>query len=223
MRYWDLETNERAALTTEQVKACCLVELMEAGVLQPEPPDLVDEETVEVERETFFAPKEPGTYGDSFGICFPTADEAAQFVALKPMKVESNWRVGSDHKYAKPLAELEIAALRLMTEADYVRLSSDLQRVESAKTANKKARDEFNKATAAVSKATEGLWDDWHECRAHVAAIAKVRADFAEYTKLCEGNETSARVFLLKIHERALIDEALGEAFTDEPEPEVEA
>jgi len=223
MRYWDLTAEERAALTQEQIEAMCRVELMEAGVLSPDPPDLVDEAAVAVETTTYFAPKQSGTYGDNFGIAFETAEQAAQFCALKPLKIHREWRVGSEHQYAKPLTnDLEVSPVELMTEADYNRKSADLQRAHEAKEANSKARREYEKAMEAVSKATEGVWSDWHDCRAVVRELNKIRADFKEYAEMCGGDETKARFFLGKAYCADRITEAIGapEPMADEPAPE---
>jgi len=211
MRYWDLTTEERAALTEEDLRSMCRVEMMERGVVNPKPPTLVDEAAIATETTTYYAPKQGGAYGDMFGIAFETPEQAAAFVALKPMKLHSEWRVGSDHKYAKPLTnDLEIAPVELMTEADYNRQSADLQRVHEAKEANGKARREYEMAMDAVNKATEGIWSDWHNCCAVVRELEKIRADFKEYTQMCKGDAQMARVFLLKAYSADRVDEAIG-------------
>lgn len=217
-RYWDLNDEEKAALSQEDIEALCKVELMENGVLRPGPPVLEDETPIEIDTRTYYRPK-VSDYA-YLGVAFETADQAAAFVNLKPVKVEENYRAG-DRKYAAPSSEMVIEPIELMSEADFNRLRVDIERVQEAKTKNATARREYDAAIAKTREATEGVWEDWHRCRNRVRDLEKIRADFTEYVELCAGNEGTAFKFLLKAHGRGDIEDALGKVRCDSLEPDL--
>lgn len=211
-RYWDLKDNERAALSEEDVRALCRVELMEQGILEPKPVERRDVNPPELEMDTYY-------HVDGFDdLLFSSAVDVEAFLLLKPFRRGHDYRVGygKESYFAQPL-EGDVVNHMYPRQEVFVQHISDLEQAKEAREANQKAQREFESTMEAVREATGGIWEDWHRCRNHVANLQNVRDTFHEYLQICNGNWRAASVFLEKVHDRKLCREALGDQFDPEP------
>jgi hypothetical protein len=215
--YFDLTKAERGALTEDQVRVYCNAALMEAGVVQPTEPILVDETPPEVPKARRFVPKRSGRYStpESFGLAFKTNEDAEAFIDLvaRAEVVENDWEAGID--YLRPIDGLISEQVSMVTAANHVKHKAELEQAKSAKAANTKARDEYAKALRVVTDNTEGIWSDYRECVEWSASLAEVRTTFLEYCKITGDNEAAALEFLLKAYDRERIDAALEKDFVE--------
>lgn len=211
-RYWDLERQERAELTEEQVRAFLEVELMEKGVRKIDPPKLRDVEEIDLSATGFFAVEYDGKYStkSETDLVFRDLESAAAFIALAPLETDYDYDVGSEHKYAKPMTGMAVKPVEMCAEHDVMNEKTNLTARKAAKEANATAQGEYDKACRAVREATSGVWDDWGECQEWAANIAAVNATFEEYTSRT-GNDSQALYFLLKAYDEDVIKDALGE------------
>jgi hypothetical protein len=211
-RYWDKTQQERAAMTREQVQAYLDVELMEQGVAKVDPPQLQEVVAVDLEKVVYFQVSYKGEYGDrtDTDILFETVEQARQFIELCPLRRDSRYEYGWDHKYAIPMREMAIKKIELPSESAVANMASVLKRNKAAEEANTKARNAYNKAIKAVEEATAGVWHDWEECREKERQAAKIYATLDEYIRLCDGNRETALRFLGKLYDSEQIAEAFA-------------
>lgn len=208
-RYWDLSEQERAKLTTEQVEAMLVVELMEKGVVKVEKPTLEPVEEIKLGKTGYFEIQRRGEYGMT-GTCllFTDAVKAKAFIELQPLWEDSRYEYGHDRKFAMPGRELTIKSVELPTELEVVNMAGIISKNKAAEEANKTKLAEYTKAIKAVDDAVKGVWDDWHTCRAKARDAAKVKDTLIEYLGLCDGNTTAALAFLGKAFDEERIAEA---------------
>lgn len=223
-RYWDKTEQERAAMTREQVQAYLDVELMEQGVAKVDPPQLQEVVAVDLEKVIYFQVSYKGEYGDTdTDILFETVEQARQFIELCPLKRDSRYEYGWDHKYAIPMREMTIKKVELPSEIAVANMASILKRNKAAEEANTKARNAYNKAIKAVEEATAGVWNDWEYCREKERQAAKIYATLDEYIRLCDGNRETALRFLGKLFSADEIAEAAAWRGDDAIQPEAAA
>lgn len=217
-RYWDLTREEKAQLGEDDVKALCRVEIMEKGVVDPKPPELLSEEAPTPKTKTVFDVLRKSDYsyqdGESLGFVFETIEQAQTVVDFEPLRVFNDYSTKT--RYVKPCHELRVQPREIAEEADVERLRVDLEKAAANKAANEKAKDEYQKQVKAVRDATSGIWEDWHEARGRELELKKIRDTYREYRELCGGDEALARTFLLKAYPREDCAEALpGEDFAE--------
>jgi hypothetical protein len=206
--YWDYSEKERAALSHDQVSDLLKFELMDKGVLKPESPELLDEELPEIRKTQFFRVTHAGRYSrEPFDIAFATVENAQAFMALKPMRILSEWQYPGD--FVKPSGELQIEVVELPTEQDHVAHRPRLAECKANKERNDKAKDEYNKAIKAVDDACDGIWEDFRDMQASDRSHRKVLEVWDQYVADCNGEEEIAFRFLQK----AFVEDRIAEAF----------
>lgn len=226
--YWNLDDEEKAELTSDQVEAFCKVECMEQGIIIPDPPELMDEEMPVVPTKEMFEIAKPSRYSyrsepEKTGILFETAEKAQAFIKLRPTFKEQDY--DADVHYVKQQVELFIISSEIVEEQEVEKHRIVLSQVKGAKDKNATAKQEFAKAITDSKKATKGIWENWHLCRDEKEAKEKVRATFDKYAEMCDGDEEIARKFLvkatgIKICREAFPDQA--DLFIEEPAAEKE-
>lgn len=209
-RYWNLSEQDRAALTSEQVKAFLDVELMEKGVTKVPSPEYQPIESVDIPKSQFFEVLHKGEYSQTTtGFAFTTHEEAIAFVALRPHSIESKWEYGSGNKFIVQAKELVIAPVSLPTEHAMAEAAVVLKRNEAARRANDTLSNKHAEAMRAIEDATKGVWDDWNECRRKACRCTEVANTRQEYIALCQGDATLAETFLTKAYDSERISEAI--------------
>ena len=209
--YWDYSDKERSELTEQQVTSLLDVEMMEKGVLKPVPPILAPISTPDSigVRRQYFGVKGKGKYGsdESLGICFETVEQAVAFLALKPLKEDYEYDVGSDYRYAKPVSEMAIETSELFAYETIMAAQSGLKKNKAARDENSRLQSEYQKACDTANKVTEKVWENWHKVRATRSELSRVVATFKEYETLT-GKRNLALTFLAKIFNQETIQEA---------------
>lgn len=208
--YWDYEPAERAAMTEEQVRDLCKFELMKQGVLQPMMPKALDETVPPIAVFPVFVLEIGGR--ELEGICFDS-EEAAQAVIAAGFRItKSDYRAGyGEHaNYSAPRPQ-DVSILRRLRpdETTFKQNLRLLEQAHKAKEANAKARTEFEQGMAKADAALQGVWEDWHEQRAVLLRVQKVRDTYTEYLGMCNGVASVARQFLAKVYKREEIEGAL--------------
>jgi hypothetical protein len=201
--YFDFTTAERSALTREQVQALCAVALMQQGIIDPKQPATFDEPMPVVTKVTRYRVLSDRT---ALAGLYETMEQARRAVDLQPTEGESkylggNWRTSL--MVEKPRgAILTVEAVEVVTSDEYARTQSALDAWGNLKAATEKAQETYRQARASTDKATADIWKDWHELQARNGRLEEARAKFAEYVRLCNGDEVIARRFLTQLVEK---------------------
>ena len=223
--YWDHSNQERANLKREDVERLLDFELMEKGVLKPQPPKLAEiQKSPAGERTNYYTLSVTGKYGSSehLSVCFETIEAANAFLGLKPFVRDYEYEIGSDHPYSKPVNPTAIEVEPLYTQEAIVAFKSQLKDRKAAIEHNAKLTAEYNKAVTEADKVTEGVWSDWHDQVDIKNKCQRVVNTYLEYLKMTEGNIQLAVKFLEKAHTCAVVNSA-REWFPDQiPTPAVQ-
>ncbi len=205
IRYWDHSEKERAALTEDQIKAMLTVEMMEKGVLNPGPsPELSTPKQADLPKTTFYRPTCESYYGKP-NVLFTTMEDAQAFVALKPRAWQRDYQADTD--YAIGAKTLSVEVIELPEEDVITTRREELRRIHAENEANKKKIEAHAEAVKKADKVTDGVWDDWHECKGKGREYGRVIATFNSYASLADGNEATARKFLAKAYpEQTIVD-----------------
>ena len=205
----ELSIQDRAALTMDHVRAYCAQELMEKGVLVPVPPEILDETTPDVPTPTFFEPSYDTGYTPPLCIAFDTPEQAKAFLELGPRSIGIQYPL--ETKYEEPMSGTKIAPVELCRETDFLALKVKLTEAGANKTANTKAREEFNKAQRMADDAVSWIWEKYREAQLAVRKIERVVETFDEYLVMTNGNMITARAFLVKAHSEETVQAAIGD------------
>ncbi len=202
--YWDYTDQERANFTEDQVRSLLDVELMEKGVLKPQPPVLQPLTTLDSlgGRVKYYGVSATGKYGssDDFGVVFETIEQAEAFIALKPMKSDYDYQVGTNHQYTIPMRQPSIQVKEFYSFETINACKSELKKNAAAAEANSKAQSEYNTAVDAADKVTQGVWNDWHAQRNVKSSMERIVATYRDYLKLAGDDRNIALSFLEKAY-----------------------
>ena len=207
-RYWNLSEKERAALTREQVTAFLDVELMEKGVSKVVAPELEPIEDVKPRSKRIYGIQCKGDYSspDVLEIAFETVEDAEAFIKLNPLLVKTSYPLDiTEYRF---MADIAVMPRDVPGAHDLSAIKGPLEKAKAAKDANAKRLREYDAAIKVANEATQGVWNDWHECREKQAHAAKVFRTLDEYTGLCAGNAELAKTFLAKVYDADAIKAA---------------
>lgn len=207
--YWDLSESERASLSQEDVLRYVDAELMLKGVLKVKPPALEEEPAMPEEDARVYVVRTKGKYGKSeMGCAFATIEAANAFIALKPLRLESDWLGQESVSFVAPGSEFEIAEVAVYTETLKNAAHADLKRASTIRQNNEKLRQEHATALRAQEEALRGMWEDWVACREAEAKLRAVADTFEDYKRTADGDSSVASAFLAKVYPPDLINEA---------------
>jgi hypothetical protein len=193
--YWELSEQERAALTREDVSRYLDAELMTKGVLKVSAPAYQAEPTIPAPTATVFeAVHETGYGGPS--VAFSSVEAAQAFVALGPLSVDHDYKADVDS--VSPYRSLVVRTRSVYSRDQVAARAVDMSRLKEVRDDNERRRVEYEASVKAQDRALDGLWADWHACRAKAERIAKLEATRAEYRKLA-GDAETAEIFLGKV------------------------
>lgn len=200
-RYWDMSERDRAALTTDQVEAMMVVELMEKGVIKVEAPTLREIPELPLKHRTVFIVENGnGRYGsrEDCGFCWDTIEQAQAFVATMPSKIDSDYQVGSHLQFAKPTRNLAIKQIEICDEQEILNHKAKLSKIEKDKEFNREAMSAHEKALTAQREAGKDVWEDYYRCGELSRKYAKIAAVMKDYVTTCNGDVSMASKFLGK-------------------------
>jgi len=208
--YWDLTKQQRVRLTRDEVEAFCDQELMQAGVLRPDPWDETESPLMpELGTDAFF---EVG------GVIFKTLEQAQAFLDLAPMKSEYDYSTGYDYKYVVPISS-SVETKSFYRQDSLLANQAALAKVNSRKEARRAKAEEYEAAHKKIAEATIALLSDYDTCLDYARQAAKIQATFDEYLTMCDGDEALAKSFLAKVFEQEEVDFAEKWQSADEPAP----
>lgn len=203
-RYWDLSEKQRSELTEEQVEAMLVVEKMEKGVFDPEPPQLQPIEECPAPDVTMYGPKARYSKPD---LVFVSPEDAAKF-SVKACRVESEYIGGQSICVLGAEGDMEIEAVHLYSREAFLKYRSLLEKNGSAKKHNEAEQAKFNEAKKKLDTAVSGVWSNYWECQSKSRDCKKVIETFEEYTRICDGDHLKAFTFLGKAFDDCEIREA---------------
>ena len=206
--YWNLSDSERAALSESQVEALCQVELMEKGVLPPKELVLLPEEPVPLKTTALFGIEVPDQYGTyrPIPVAFATAEDATKFLECGPFERVSDWR---QPEFYKVLGEgvAKVVSVSLASAPEVARRKSELDKLQSNKEANEKARREHRDSVDKAKKALEGLWEDYRRCQQDAASLQYAKDTWKKYLEMSGGDAGIARAFFRKAFSEEVTNE----------------
>lgn len=210
-RYWDLTEKERAALTEENLKKFIDFELMEKGVVKVTVPILAEEEMIQLNKRMFFSVTGQNTreYGSTdFGALFEKIEDAQAFAALRPMKKEYEYSVGSEYYFAKPYDNYSINQVEIYTESEVMANKAILDRNAEIRKQNEAERKRTKEEVKAMKDATHGLYEDLYACKRKASRCQTIIDTFNSYLLLTNGDEQIAARFLSRAYSVEDIEEA---------------
>lgn len=217
--YWDMEERDRAKLTRDDVLRYVDAELMMKGVLAVPSLVLVEEPAVTLAKNTLYR-VDLGAY-DRFDVAFVTEEAARAFLRLQPVRVRSDWQLGSENYFTESMQETGIRTEELPTRATIQDAKGAMQEQKAAKDENDRRRKAHEEQTKKVDDALKGLWEDWHACRAKADRVARVTATFQKYVTMAGSDAVAAR-FLRQAFTRSELEETeawTGTKFPSTPGP----
>ena len=214
-RYWDYTEKERAEMTMEHVEALLSAELMAAGVVRVECPEMLPTEMPVIPGKTYYAVK--SGYSTVRGIGFRNADEAAEAVKLM-VPLDSDYIGGSDFcRESDRSDKISIEPIIVHLRSDIANYRSAVEKAAANKTANEAATNKYIEESKAVEGVLSGVWEDYRNCQRKLAELNKVIATFDEYVGICDGDDQKALVFLAKAFPSPRITEAMSWAGREMP------
>lgn len=205
-RYWDFDETQRALMTREQIEAFTAVQLMEKGIIKPDPlPPMEDcPKPPELETELWY---------ECAGNLFRTHEQAVAFLGLDPHKKSYYWQYsGSDCSYAESQSDTAVKPMTLFKHDSIISNKDLISKVRAFKDERSKREEEYNKAFKASKEAVADIWADWFECQEKERERQKVRTTFAEYCRMANGDKKIAFGFLVKAYGERLSRESLPDA-----------
>jgi hypothetical protein len=212
IEWHDLGSEERAALTEDQVRDYCRIAAMGEGVvLSPIQPSYLPEvkpEVSEVEAWVIEADNMPQ------GIAFTTQEDARAFLRLGVLAVDSKY-LGGDWRTSvnviRPMVGMTVAKKDdFVTETEYNRTRASLDEYGNNAKHNRELREANDKRDREYRSACEYVWSDYREAKKRIEKLAEVRRCWAEYQELAK-DKASAVTFMLKAYKDSdILNEALG-------------
>jgi len=212
LEWYELTTEEIAALTEEQVRDYCRVAAMEAGVvLSPTEPEFLPEDKPVLAYQTLYV-VEAETMPD--GIAFETREAAEEFTRLAVVGCNTKYLGqgwAASIKIIKPMTGLEIKQQDdFVTETEYERARTALDEYGENVKHNKDLRTEVDKRATAYERATREVWSDWHQARQRMHELEEVRRCLQEYRELAKDEESAIACMKKAYDSPELLADALG-------------
>jgi hypothetical protein len=208
--YWDLTKRERGTLSAEKVARFERIELMQAGVLEPEP--LVLEPSPSVPAPDLVVYKVAGSYPSTIAEPFRTIEEAHRFMESRPVPVASSWKGGAYILYETEPHQLNLTEERIYSRACWLVHQSAITEASNVLERNRQREVEHEKAMTVRAESLQRLRADLEECREWCAKIARILRTRDEYAALPDTTtDDLVRVFLVKAFGEEAVAEALAE------------
>ena len=180
-------------MTEEQMSPLLDIELMEKGILKPQPPQLKTIKSIELQSKIYY---------EIGGLIFDNMEDAQKVANLNPLQSDYDYNgAGYNYKYPKNVSK-DISNIKLYDRQEVVNLQSILKQNKEAEEYNSKATDEYNNAIKNSREATEGIWKDWQGCKNKAHAYQTIINTREEYLRMTGGNPTVTKNFLLKAFDK---------------------
>lgn len=209
-KYWDLDQEERGALTEEQMRAFDAFALMEAGIVSPKAPTLLPEKAPNLARETKYVINFMDGYRKTLSVAFDTPEQARAFLDLKPIFVDNIWLGHGSEPCYRHLGDATYEAQALPTQDTVLAVKSQIDVYKANSDTNRKNSEAYQTAVKKATETTKGMWEDWRECQALVEQVKDVGMTYQRYLAMCDGNVEHARKFLETTYSLNLVEKAIG-------------
>jgi len=201
-RYTNMAAAELLALTDEQVEDLVRIELMVEGiepVEMPEKPSLSDVGIVESEIGFVVG-----------GLIFEKEDDALE---------KYDWTIGRRFKWFEPIVEKTPTKTMAFKQADVMRVSKVLQDNERKSDPYARAQNDYSEYLRKSGDKRNGVWGAVNNARKAIQELNAAKAVYAEYLRLADGDEETAKRFFVKTYakDEDLVKQVFGG--TGGPEP----
>ena len=207
-RYWDLSEKERSALTDEDMRLHEKLELMEAGIVDVEPPQPPQYADVSVPTKQYYRVGwESDRYNSNHAIdcMFETKEQAEALVALKPIEIASSY--GSSPDVARWPKRYYVQTSNLASREDSDKLRPEIDENDKLKTEYDSELSKFNKHVGMKSDALAKMRQDRRSCYHAAQRMKKIRSTLEDYISTCDGDANMANKFLSKAFDAEEIEE----------------
>jgi len=201
--YWDLSEAERAALNEQEVERYIDAELMTKGVLRAKMVQPVDEPSLPEPDQVLYV---IGADYHSTFLGFLTAEAATQALR-QSVRLDHEYVNGQSIPVACPLGDGHIKEVRVHSVDTIRGARGTVEKATAAKAENERRRETYRRQLDAERDALQGLWEDWHRCRAKAAHVRRIVDVFDDYKRIA-GRDDVAGQFLLKVFDRDEVIEA---------------
>lgn len=190
--YWDYTEKERSELTEEGVKELLKFEFMMKGVEPAKLPQMNPLKPIEIERVTVYEVDD---------VYFETIEAAQKFLELKPLKSDYEYGTScaAEFRFSKPFNDV-IKCTTLAQYESVMKAKEIIKENESRKKMNEKLEREYSNLVNENNKVTQGVWEDWLECKDKGRRYEKICKTLDDYEEMTEGNQPLALEFLNKIY-----------------------
>lgn len=199
--YWDHTEKERANLTLDQVEKLCKFELMGEGVTvvahpgePPAKPEIKDPK-ITVHGVVF-----KGSSYHTLEVWFHTREEAIAFSAMKPVRVDGDYRLGEKYESIDTYETQSFKEKEVYNVIDGDAFNAATKQYSAEKDSYEKALKKWKEDKDAANKCCEGLWDDYTEQRDKLRDAQAVLSRWQEYVESCDGDTEIAARFLRKAY-----------------------
>lgn len=194
--YWDYSEEERANLSEAEVRMLLKYEYMESGVIEPTPPVYEPEKAPDLKPGSYYKVvlKFQTWGGDDIPVLFRNPVDARAFI-------EMEWDF-LDYEYgehcARTRTKQEIVSVELPDYDQVVEHQGALKDARKATERNEEKRRAYEKQLEVVSRASAGIWSDWHAQLARRDHLNDIKRTYQEYFELAGDSQIALR-FLLKV------------------------
>ena len=220
--YWDLNEDQRAALSREELSHYLRIECMQAGVVEPKKPELQPvPDLPDVKCIRLFVPVVRDKYGSrvELGFGFLNRQDAEKFTNVEVMHLGYSSLPGGQSASGPENPVIMDKAYPLVSEeAQGEKL---MKIINEIKQNNKKKLEDYRKQMDAVQDVCDSVLEDWESCKEQARNKEHVRELYQDYLETCEGNEKLAKKFLRKAISVYMIEKTFGSGWLDEAEEAV--
>tara|TARA_R110002167_G_C12707228_1_gene655127 strand:- start:26332 stop:27024 length:693 start_codon:yes stop_codon:yes gene_type:complete len=218
----DLTVDQKAALTQEQVDQYIRVYAMEQGVplTTNELEDFTEETPIVLPTETFYAVTHEEPSGHSMGIVFRNHADAAAFLKLDFLFVQSKYLAGyhRTQEYVTPGSQANIVDKNLPSDIEVTRQMGELERQAQIQKGNQELSNQRKNRDREIERLSEYIWGFVREARARVYKLDDIRSCWAEYQDLAKDFPSAVKFMLKAYDDTTLVAEALGATWNCVPE-----
>jgi hypothetical protein len=195
---------EKANLTEEEVEGLLKYELMELGIVSPQPPTPLPDTGPELEEKVYYQPYLKSYSG--LDCVFATAKEAEAFLAMNPLILDTGYP--SYQNNVEDPTEFKVETIKAISKSDYESSKGLVEAASKNKKANKEAQEAYEAELSEASSAVGHIWDEWSECRKKKTKSQQIVDTYNQYLVDCDDNTEIALRFLGKAYSQNEIKDA---------------
>lgn len=203
--YFELEPKRRLNLTDEEFDALVKYECMKRGVAVPVLVGLKEvPEEPSINQDTYFQ-----IMGDQYYniVCFKDENEARAFMDFKSVvRVDWDYATGVKYQNVTPVNTLGMQPIKASTVEVFAAVKKELKDRADIIKENTKIQEDFKKESIAHDELVEEMERDRRDLMRNVDEYLRIRATFARYIVMAQGDAKVATGFMLLIYEKEKLD-----------------